>query len=45
MIRLFDKDTDWGVDNNLQGENNLGRLCMEVREEYKKIKGLKRWGQ
>ena len=38
-----DEDTDWGVDNNLQGENNLGRLWMEVREEYKKTKGLRRW--
>ena len=28
-----DEDTDWGVDKNLQGENNLGKLWMKVRDE------------
>ena len=34
-----DQDTDWGVDNNGVGENNLGKLWMQIREELKKGKG------
>ena len=28
-----DEDTDWGIDNNNQGENHLGIIWMNIREE------------
>ena len=31
----IDEDTDWGLDNNNQGENNLGKIWMKIREELK----------
>ena len=30
-----DEDTDWGVDNNNQGENNLGKIWMKIRDELR----------
>ena len=31
----IDEDTDWGVDNNNQGENNLGKIWMKIRDELR----------
>lgn len=28
-----DEDIDWGLDNNNQGENNLGKIWMKIRDE------------
>lgn len=28
-----DEDTDWGLDNNNCGENNLGKIWMRIRDE------------
>lgn len=29
----IDEDTDWGLDNNNEGNNNLGKIWMEIRDE------------
>ena len=29
----IDEDTDWGIDNNNQGENNLGNIWMRIRKD------------
>ena len=29
----IDEDTDWGLDNNNQGNNNLGKIWMKIRED------------
>ncbi len=29
----IDEDTDWGIDNNNQGENHLGKIWMKIRSE------------
>ena len=29
----IDEDTDWGLDNNNQGENHLGKIWMKLRDE------------
>lgn len=31
----IDEDTDWGVDNNNQGENHLGKIWMKIRDELR----------
>jgi predicted NAD-dependent protein-ADP-ribosyltransferase YbiA (DUF1768 family) len=31
----IDEDTDWGIDNNNQGENHLGNIWMKIREDIK----------
>ena len=31
----IDEDTDWGINNNNQGENNLGKIWMNIRENLK----------
>lgn len=31
-----DEDIDWGIDNNNQGENHLGKIWMDIREELQK---------
>ena len=31
----IDEDTDWGLDNNNQGNNNLGKIWMKIRDEIK----------
>ena len=31
----IDEDTDWGIDNNNQGENHLGIIWMNIREDLK----------
>lgn len=31
-----DNDTDWGLDNNNCGENNLGKIWMKIRDELMK---------
>ena len=31
----IDEDTDWGIDNNNQGENHLGNIWMRIREDLK----------
>jgi ribA/ribD-fused uncharacterized protein len=31
----IDEDTDWGLDNNNKGKNNLGKIWMKIREETK----------
>jgi ribA/ribD-fused uncharacterized protein len=31
----IDEDTDWGVDNNNQGENHLGKTWMKIRDELR----------
>ena len=31
----IDEDTDWGFDNNNQGNNNLGKIWMKIREDIK----------
>ena len=28
-----DEDTDWGLDNNNNGQNNLGKIWMKIRSE------------
>ena len=33
----IDEDTDWGLDNNNQGNNHLGKIWMKIREDI--IKG------
>lgn len=30
-----DQDTEWGLDNNNNGENNLGKIWMKIRNELK----------
>lgn len=35
-----DEDTEWGLDNNNHGENNLGKIWMKIREELK-LKNIK----
>ena len=30
-----DEDTDWGLDNNNQGNNHLGKIWMKIREELR----------
>ena len=30
-----DEDTEWGLDNNNCGENNLGKIWMKIRSELK----------
>lgn len=30
-----DEDTEWGLDNNNFGENNLGKIWMKIRDELK----------
>lgn len=30
-----DEDTDWGLDNDNRGQNNLGRIWMKIRDELK----------
>lgn len=30
-----DEDTEWGLDNNNSGENNLGKIWMKIRDELK----------
>lgn len=32
----IDEDTDWGLDNNNQGNNNLGKIWMKIRDELGK---------
>lgn len=32
----IDEDTDWGLDNNNQGNNNLGKIWMKIRDDLKK---------
>ena len=29
----IDEDTDWGIDNNNQGDNHLGKIWMKIRYE------------
>lgn len=29
----IDEDTDWGIDNNNQGDNHLGTIWMKIRED------------
>jgi ribA/ribD-fused uncharacterized protein len=31
----IDEDTDWGIDNNNQGENHLGKIWMKIRDELR----------
>ena len=31
--QCIDEDTDWGLDNNNQGENHLGKIWMKIRQE------------
>ena len=33
----IDEDTDWGIDNNNQGNNHLGNIWMKIREEIKNV--------
>ena len=33
----IDEDTDWGIDNNNQGNNHLGNIWMKIREELKNV--------
>ncbi len=32
----IDEDTDWGLDNNNQGNNNLGKIWMKIRDNLEK---------
>ena len=32
----IDGDTDWGLDNNNQGNNNLGKIWMKIRDDINK---------
>lgn len=29
-----DEDTDWGLNNQNQGQNNLGKIWMKIRDEF-----------
>jgi predicted NAD-dependent protein-ADP-ribosyltransferase YbiA (DUF1768 family) len=29
----IDEDTDWGIDNNNNGNNHLGNIWMKIRDE------------
>ena len=29
----IDEDTDWGLDSNNQGDNNLGKIWMKIRDD------------
>ena len=31
----IDEDTDWGLDNNNEGNNNLGKIWMKIRSDIK----------
>ena len=31
----IDEDTDWGLDNNNQGNNHLGKIWIKIREDIK----------
>ena len=31
----IDEDTDWGIDNNNEGNNHLGKIWMNIREDLK----------
>ena len=31
----IDEDTDWGIDNNNQGNNHLGKIWMKIRDDIK----------
>ena len=31
----IDEDTDWGLDNNNQGNNHLGKIWMKIRDDIK----------
>lgn len=31
----IDEDTDWGLDNNKKGNNNLGKIWMKIRDNIK----------
>ena len=31
----IDEDTDWGLDSNNQGDNNLGKIWMKIRDDLK----------
>ncbi len=33
----IDEDTDWGIDNNNQGNNYLGKIWMKIREDIKAV--------
>ena len=33
----IDEDSDWGLDKNNQGSNNLGKIWMKIRDEIKGI--------
>ncbi|MEE3344633.1 MAG: NADAR family protein, partial [Bacilli bacterium] len=33
----IDEDTDWGLDSNNQGDNNLGKIWMKIREDIKGV--------
>ena len=33
----IDEDTDWGLDNNNQGNNYLGKIWMKIREDIKAV--------
>lgn len=35
-----DEDTEWGLDNNNLGDNNLGKIWMKIRDEIR-IKNIK----
>ena len=32
----IDEDIDWGIDNNNQGNNHLGKIWMKIRDDIKK---------
>ncbi len=34
----IDEDTDWGLDNNNRGDNNLGKIWMKIRDDIKVVK-------
>ena len=33
----IDEDTDWGIDNNNEGNNHLGKIWMKIRDDIKTI--------
>ena len=33
----IDEDTDWGLDSNNQGDNNLGKIWMKIRDDIKGV--------
>ena len=37
-MNCIDEDTDWGLDNNNQGDNNLGKIWMKIRDEINNVK-------